>query len=45
MDCPLNPFEKGVESVNPKEQGFLASDSFESVKVRVRLQLSQRKPY
>ena len=32
MDCPLNPVEEGVESVNPKEQGLPAQDSSEFVK-------------
>ena len=32
MDRPPNPVEEGVESVNPKEQGLLASDSLKSVK-------------
>ena len=32
MDCPPNPVEEGVESVNPKEQGLLASDSSKSIK-------------
>ena len=32
MDRPLNPFEEGVENVDPKKQGLPASDSSESVK-------------
>ena len=32
MDCPPNPVEEGVESVNPKEQGLPASYSSESIK-------------
>ena len=32
MDRPPNPFEEGVENVDPKEQGLLASDSSKSIK-------------
>ena len=32
MDRPPNPVEEVVESVDPKEQGLLASDSSESVR-------------
>ena len=31
MDRPPNPVEKAVESVNPGDQGLLASDRSESV--------------
>ena len=32
MDRPLNPVEEAAESVNPSEQGLLASDPSESVR-------------
>ena len=32
MDCPLNPAEEAVESVNPGDQGLSASDPFESIR-------------
>ena len=31
MDCPPNSAEEAVESVNPRDQGLLASDPSESV--------------
>ena len=31
MDCPPNLAEEAVESVNPRDQGLLASDPSESV--------------
>ena len=32
MDRPPHPVEEAVESVNPGDQGLLASDPFESVR-------------
>ena len=32
MDRPQNPVEEAAESVNPREQGLSASNSFESVR-------------
>ena len=32
MDCPPNPVEEAAESVNPGDQGLLASDPSESVR-------------
>ena len=32
MDCPPNPTEEAVESVNPVDQGLSASDPSESVR-------------
>ena len=32
MDCPPNPTEEAVESVNPRDQGLPASDPSESVR-------------
>ena len=32
MVCPPNSVEEDAESVNPREQGLLASDPFESVR-------------
>ena len=32
MDCPPNPAEEAVESVNPGDQGLPASDPYESVR-------------
>ena len=31
MDCPPNPVEEAIESVNPKEQGLPVSDPSEYV--------------
>ena len=41
MDRPLNPVEEAAESVNPREQGLLASDPSESVRSESNVPTSQ----